>query len=193
MSWSGDWVFNIPSIIEEPSSGVEYAVHHIDWTAVNGLPDWVDEAEFILGELGEGSQHCIQAAGTPTAPSMYDISAVGEVFISIFGQPFSIGIQTYTAILEVVGNPNPIPGCMYSLASNYLVYATMDNGSCDYPGCMDPLAGNYNPYANSDDGSCGEECDPNADSSCTSDNNGDGVVNVSDLLILLGEFGGGCE
>jgi hypothetical protein len=58
---------------------------------------------------------------------------------------------------------------------------------------MDPLAGNYNPYANSDDGSCGEECDPNADSSCTSDNNGDGVVNVSDLLILLGEFGGNCE
>ena len=193
VAWEGEWVFNIPSIIEEPSSGVEYAVHHIDWTAVNGLPDWVDEAEFILGELGEGSQYCIQAAGTPTAPSMYDISAVGEVFISIFGQPFSIGIQTYTAVLEVVGNPNPILGCTYPLASNYMSFATTDDSSCIFPGCTDPEAGNYSAIANSDDGSCGEECDPNANSSCTSDNNGDGVVNVSDLLILLSEFGTTCE
>ena len=193
VAWEGEWVFNIPSMIEEPSSGVEYAVHHIDWTAVNGLPDWVDEAEFVLGELGGASQHCIQAVGTPTAPSTHDISAVGEVFISIFGQPFSVGTQTYTAVLEVVGNPNPIPGCTYPLASNYMSFATTDDGSCIFPGCTDPEAGNYSPIANSDDGSCGEGCDPNADSSCTSDNNGDGVVNVSDLLILLGEFGGDCE
>jgi hypothetical protein len=193
VSWEGEWVFNIPSMIEEPSSGVEYAVHHIDWTAVNGLPDWVDEAEFILGELGGASQHCIQAVGTPTAPSMYDISAVGEVFISIFGQPFSIGIQTYTAILEVVGNPNPIPGCMYSNAVNYTSYSTEDDGSCLFAGCTDPDSADFNPIATIDDGSCGEGCDPDANTTCTSDNNGDGVVNVSDLLILLGEFGGNCE
>ena len=193
VAWEGEWVFNIPSMIEEPSSGVEYAVHHIDWTAVNGLPDWVDEAEFILGELGGASQHCIQAVGTPTAPSTHDISAVGEVFISIFGQPFSIGIQTYTAILEVVGNPNPIPGCMYSNAVNYTSYSTEDDGSCLFAGCTDPDSADFNPIATIDDGSCGEGCDPDANTTCTSDNNGDGVVNVSDLLILLGEFGGDCE
>ena len=90
-------------------------------------------------------------------------------------------------------NPNPIPGCTYPLASNYLPYATSDNGSCVFFGCTDPDAADFNPFANIDDGSCGDGCDPLTGSNCASDSNGDGQVNVTDLLILLGEFGGICE
>jgi len=81
-------------------------------------------------------------------------------------------------------------GCTYSNAMNYLPEAMQDDGSCVFPGCMDPTALNYSTHFNSADGSC---LYGNDDSSCTSDNNGDGVVNVSDLLILLAEFGLDCE
>ena len=84
-------------------------------------------------------------------------------------------------------------GCMYPLALNYLPNATIDNGSCLFPGCTDSDAGNYSPIANVDDGSCGEGCDPTDDAGCSTDANNDGVVNVTDLLLLLGEFGLECE
>ena len=139
------------------------------------------------------SQHCIAASGTPATPGLHEITASGEVFISIFGQPFSIGEQSFSATLEVMANPNPIPGCTYPLASNYLSYATLDDGGCEYWGCTDIDAADFNPFANIDDGSCGDGCDPLTGSNCASDSNGDGQVNVTDLLILLGEFGGICE
>ena len=55
------------------------------------------------------------------------------------------------------------------------------------------LVAQDNPFANVDDGSCGEACDPAGDSTCQADNDGDGIVSVADLLILLGEFGSACE
>jgi hypothetical protein len=82
---------------------------------------------------------------------------------------------------------------MYPLASNYLPYATSENGSCLFSGCTDSEAGNFNPFANIDDGSCGEGCDVADDGGCSTDANNDGVVNVTDLLTLLGEFGNECE
>ncbi len=191
VGWEGEWVFNVPATVLEPQSSVSYGVHHVAWDAVDGLPDWVNSSEFTLGDLGASSQHCIAASGIPSAPGIHEITASGEVFISIFGQEFSIGEQTYSAWLEVTENPNPIAGCMYSLATNYLAYATVDDGSCTFHGCMDSEAGNFNPFANVDDGSCNDDCESAAN--CASDNNGDGVVNVSDLLILLGEFGLNCQ
>lgn len=192
--WEGEWVFNVPATIVDPGSGVSYGVHHVDWLAMEGMPEWATATSFDTGEaMGASTQHCISAFGTPTAPGMYSITATGEVFISIFGQPFSIGEQSFSATLEVMANPNPIPGCTYPLANNYLSYATFDDGGCEYWGCTDYEAANFNPFANVDDGSCGEACDPANDSSCQADNDGDGVVAVSDLLILLGEFGSTCE
>jgi hypothetical protein len=193
VSWSGDWVFNIPGMVIEPQSGVEYGVHHVDWDSVNGLPNWIDNAEFTTGYLDASSQHCIAASGVPSESGIHELTASGEVFISIFGSEFSIGQQTYSAWLEVLENPNPIPGCMYPLASNYLPYATSDNGSCVFFGCTDPDAADFNPFANIDDGSCGEGCDPTDDAGCSTDANNDGAVNVTDLLLLLGEFGLECE
>ena len=192
--WEGEWVFNVPGTIVEPGSGVPYGVHHVDWVNMEGVPVWATAMSFDEGEVIEAStQHCIPAFGTPAAPGIHEVMAIGEVFISIFGQPFSIGEQSFSATLEVMANPNPIPGCTYPLADNYLSYATLDDGGCEYWGCTDADASNFNPFANVDDGSCGEACDPAGDSTCQADNDGDGIVSVSDLLILLGEFGSACE
>ena len=192
--WEGEWVFNVPATMIEPGSGVSYGVHHVDWLGMEGMPDWATATSFGAGEaMGASTQHCIAAFGTPTLPGMHAITATGEVFISIFGQPFSIGEQSFSATLEVMANPNPIPGCTYPHANNYLSYATLDDGGCEYWGCTDAEAANFNPFANVDDGSCGEACDPSGDSTCQADNDGDGVITVTDLLILLGEFGAECE
>jgi hypothetical protein len=61
--------------------------------------------------------------------------------------------------------PDPIPGCMDPLATNYNANATVSDGSCVYPpdpipGCMDPLATNYNANATVSDGSCVYAPDP---------------------------------
>ena len=54
--------------------------------------------------------------------------------------------------------PVVIPGCMDSLADNYDITATTDDGSCTYTtpiyGCTDPLATNYDSTATVDDNSC---------------------------------------
>ena len=193
VDWSGEWVFNIPEMVEEPQSGVDYGVHHVEWTSIQGLPEWVESSEYELGDLPPSSQHCIVASGIPTESGLSQVTATGEVFISIFGAEFSIGEQVFTAFLNVVDNPNPIPGCMYATAMNYLSYADYDDGSCLFAGCTDESAGNYSPLATIDDGSCGEPCSTSGESSCATDVNYDGAVNVSDLLLLLSDFGANCE
>ena len=193
VAWDGEWVLHIASEMAEPTTDVVYPVHHFDWTGVNGLPDWAEDVSYALGDVGPNEQQCISASGIPTMPGLYEIQVTGELFISIFGQPFSIGEQSYPVWLDIAENPNPIAGCTYPLATNHLVYATLDDGSCLFPGCTDPEAGNYSPVANIDDGSCGEGCTTEPAAECSTDNNGDGVVNVTDLLALLGEFGNECE
>ena len=193
IEWNGEWVFNIPEMVEEPQSGVDYGVHHVDWISFEGLPNWIEESDFVLGELSQSSQHCITATGIPTEPGVIEVIAIGEVFISLFGEEFSIGEHSFSAILEITDNPNLIPGCMYETALNYLSYAEIDDGSCLFAGCTDESAGNYSPLATIDDGSCGEPCSTGGDSSCATDVNYDGAVNVSDLLLLLSEFGANCD
>jgi hypothetical protein len=74
-------------------------------------------------------------------------------------------------------------------------------------GCLDAEACNYNMDATDDDGSCvfaneGYDCDgncildengdgvPDCDTdSCAEDLNGNGTIEVSDVLLLLGDFG----
>ena len=76
-------------------------------------------------------------------------------------------------------------GCTDANACNYDATATIDNGSCILPdGCTDATACNYDATAACDDGSCEfTSC------TCYADLNGDLDRNVTDLLILLAEFG----
>ncbi len=193
VEWAGEWVLHVAGSVVEPASGVTYPIHHFEWNAMDGMPDWVSESDFELGDVGPNEQRCISASGVPTAPGLHNLTLSGEMFVSIFGQPFSTGDYTFEVDLDVLANPNPIAGCTYPLASNYLSYATLDDGGCLFPGCTDPEAGNFSPIANVDDGSCGDGCATEPAAGCSTDNNGDGVVNVSDLLALLGEFGNECE
>ena len=193
IAWSGEWVLNIGAEMEEPSTGVVYPLHHFEWTDLSGIPEWAEEVTFELGSVGPNEQRCISASGISALPGMHEIQVTGELFISLFGQPFSVGFQSYSAWLEVLENPNPIPGCTYVNAVNYLAYANIDDGTCSYPGCMDSTAGNYNPYVTRRRWQfVGDMCNDD-ESSCTTDVNSDGFVNVSDLLILLSEFGISCE
>lgn len=111
----------------------------------------------------------------------------------------------------------PVPGCMDVLAYNFDPAANVDDGSCVYGiagcmeqfacnydpqaayndcslcdfaschGCTEPCAVNYDPEATIDDGSC-QPC-----AGCTGDLNFDSVVNISDLLLFIAEFGTFCD
>jgi hypothetical protein len=76
-------------------------------------------------------------------------------------------------------------GCTNVTACNYNPAALCDDGSCQLPdGCTDNGACNYDPAANCDDGSC-----EFISCLCAEDLNGDGTVDVQDLLIFLSDFG----
>ena len=64
------------------------------------------------------------------------------------------------------------------------------NGICDaedVPGCTYPEASNYQPDATMDNGTCMLEA-----TTCAEDVNGDGLVGVSDILVVLSTFGQTC-
>jgi hypothetical protein len=108
-------------------------------------------------------------------------------------------------------------GCTVAGACNFNPAATCNLGLCTFPGCMDPeactylptagcslpqactygclgctypTALNYNADATTDDGSCLFD---GTEQGCSTDVNGDGIVNVGDLLLLLGDFGVLCS
>lgn len=193
VEWSGEWVLNTSATVVDPGSGIEYPVHHVQWNSPKFSTDWMEGLELGSTVTDPSAQLCLTGSGLPPAPGLEQVTIEGEVFISIFGNPFSIGTQTFTSTVEVLANPNPILGCTYPTASNYFVAANADNGSCIFLGCTDPTAVNYTPLANEDDGTCLPECTEGPTSNCSSDSNGDGTVNVSDLLALLSEFGFECE
>ena len=94
-------------------------------------------------------------------------------------------------------------GCTYPDACNYDDGAAFEDGSCLFPpehcplppgtpggGCTYANAENYDDTATWDDGSCTY---PPCESGCEEDINNDGIVTVSDVLLLLGNFGLVCE
>ena len=134
----------------------------------------------------------LNVSGYPFETGTYVIEVIGDMSISIFGAPFPIGPYTATLTLNVLPNPNPINGCTYPGASNFNVVANQDDFSCIFPGCMDESALNFHPMFNEDNGSCIYSDDLSGGASCPSDLNGDGLIAIGDLLMLLGEFGIPC-
>lgn len=84
------------------------------------------------------------------------------------------------------------PGCIDPTACNYDINAVCDDGNCNFDcyGCTYNDAENYDATATQDDGSCIFDC--TGVSGCQADIDGNGVVNVSDLLLFLGAFGTEC-
>ncbi len=85
---------------------------------------------------------------------------------------------------------NSCAGCDDPNACNFDPNVTLYDGSCEYSsceGCMDATACNYQPWATIDSGECTYgEC-----GGCPGDLNGDNLISIADVLVLLGDFG--CE
>jgi hypothetical protein len=95
--------------------------------------------------------------------------AIADV-IAGAGEVYKFYIQDY-----------PSPPTSWSYGSNFTV---LDNCNDIIYGCTDSIACNYDPTASEDDGSCDF-----ASCGCPEDVNGDGVLSVPDILVLLADFG----
>lgn len=137
----------------------------------------------------------------------YPVDVFGVSYVNCLGECFADEDN------DGVCDQDEVEGCTYSNACNYTGLATEEDGSCtfaapgrdcdggcifdfngdgvcDVPGtggCTYPEAYNYQPDAPYDDGSCEFPEDE-----CRFDSNGDGGVNISDLLDLLVAFGTDC-
>ncbi|MDE0979192.1 MAG: endonuclease [Flavobacteriales bacterium] len=106
-----------------------------------------------------------------------------------------VGAHAADAVCDPSSNEtDDVLGCYYTAACNFNEAATQDDGSCEFEscvllGCTYLYALNYSEEANDDDGTC---IFGNTEGECASDINMDGTVSVSDLLLLLTEFGQGC-
>ena len=187
--WEGEWVMNVPTMVQDPVAGTNYVVEYFEWVDIVGMPPGLT-AEWPEGAISAESQSCFTAAGIPEEPGEYTFQVIGDVVISIFGQPITLGTLVFDAVIVVDENENEIFGCTYPTAINYTPYANDDDGTCLFAGCTDEEALNFSPLATIGDQSCIYEVD--SESGCASDTNNDGIVSVADLLILLGEFGTTC-
>jgi len=86
-----------------------------------------------------------------------------------------------------IGTPTPVEGCTSGSACNYNPAANLNDGSCIFVGdpCNDGDPGTINDYL-SDCDTCTGEVD---EDDCPADLDGDGIVAVGDVLLLLGQFG----
>ena len=82
---------------------------------------------------------------------------------------------------KVTVEENIIYGCTDLEASNYNPEATVDTGICVFAGCTDTEAYNFDRLATVDNGACNYSVCP--------DFNGDGEVQISDLMDFLIQWG----
>ena len=140
--------------------------------------------------LSGGEQVCLGYAGIPTLVGTYAVEVSGNLTVDLFGSPVETGLFGVQATIDILPNPNPVFGCTYSNAANFLPFANEDDGSCQFLGCTSETATNYQSLATVDDGSCEYEA---CSSACPSDVDGDGSVGTGDLLSMLASFGLVCE
>ena len=177
--------------VTEPASGQAFSVLTFVPSGISGLPAGLFLAN-DLNALGPNEQQCLELIGVPSGPGVYEVEVTGELTISLFGAPYSIGDYTFAQTLIVLPSSGGTPGCAYPFATNYNPSATVDDGSCYIAACTDEEACNYTPFATLDDGSCSYDCEVVAPGPCGFDSNGDGVIGSGDLLDFLTAFGASC-
>ena len=179
----------MPELVVEPASGTSFAVEEWSNLTMSNMPSGL-QLENMPSLMTGGEQVCVSYSGIPSEVGLYPVSVSGELTISLFGNPYVVGLYEVFGTIEVLPNPNPIAGCTYGNAANYLMYANVDDGSCVFAGCTEVDADNYQPLATVDDGTC---VFGGCEALCPADINGDGSVNTNDLLGLLSYFGLPCE
>ena len=145
----------------------------------------------VVGDI-EGSYTLIR---TFTATDECDNSAVGIQTItvnedgnSICGESGCTDLCACNYNAEAVNDDGSCSydgcnGCTYSTAINYDSSASLEDGTCLFEGCIDSEFSNYNPFAND------QGLDICSDSIGNADFNGDGIVQLQDLLELIIAFG----
>ena len=169
--------------------------------------DNYDATANVDGECSYPMEGCTDAAAVN-----YDATALVDDGTCLFLGCMDPEADNYDPTANVAGFcAYPTEGCTDATAANYDENALIDDGSCLYPGCTDetalnydpsanfdsgcilplegctdPQAENYNPLANTNDGSC-EYTPP-----CPGDLNGDGTININDLLDFFQIYGSDC-
>jgi hypothetical protein len=157
--------------------------------------DWVTSDPNWLG--GDGSWTLADSVILPNLNQLspFNSSGSGVPYHEVItltleaGDVLSLGISTqdgyggsgtvaFAGFLYPVScnEPPAIPGCTYAEACNFSPEATTDDGTCIF---AEPLF----------------DCngDPLTASTCDEDVDGDGMVGVNDLLLLLAQFGDACS
>ena len=166
-----------------------------------------DASANVEGECSYPMEGCTDATAIN-----YDATALQDNGTCLFLGCMDPEAENYDASANVSGFCSyPLEGCTDASAANYSDTAVIDDGSCLFPGCTDPTAlnydptanfdsgcilplegctdpqaENYNPLANTNDGSC-EYTPP-----CPGDLNGDGSININDLLDFFQIYGSDC-
>lgn len=151
--------------------------------------------------------------GTPPPPALtaeiipeQNTLCVGQCinFSSNTGGNPSTFDWTFTGVLVETASGPSLENICFTESGQQTVTLTVSDGSasanatatltveqCGIPGCTYPNALNYNANASIDDQSCLFDCE--GDNDCPADFNGDGVVNTSDLIEFLANFGTTCD
>ena len=142
-----------------------------------------------LGSVNTSNRHFFIGGGP---------SPDGEALeYNFHGQLDEVGIWnrslTDTEIQGLFTSAAPIFGCTDPEACNYSTLANIDDESCHYP--LIPGDCNAGSVACADGtywNSLIQQCVPTSCPTCPGDGDGDLVIGVSDLLLLLGAFGSDC-
>jgi hypothetical protein len=190
-----DLVLGAGTTVVEPSTGSVFALLSFTPDTLWGLPqgmmlDWPSES------IGGGEFACLSLNGLPVDEGVYEVTIEGALVVSVFGNPLDAGRLAVSFQWAVISNPDPIAGCTYPSAANFLDIASEDDGSCLFPGCIDAEALNYSPHFNADSGGClypGDFGGTGDNIFCRADFDDSGLVGAADLLIFLGTFEYPCE
>ena len=150
------------------------------------------------------------AAGNSTATNYFGaVHPVSSGLVHFFnGKMDDFGLWnralTEEEILALYNSEPPVLGCTDSTACNFNVEATIDEG-CIPSGCMDLEACNYNALAECEGEACDYNCCPGpgccgegmhwdweleqCQNTLPGDTNGDGCVQLNDLLDVLSAYG----
>ena len=97
---------------------------------------------------------------------MYNVVVEGDLSVFFGTNEQDFGSFQYNWVIEVTQGTEPILGCTYPDASNFVSYADDDDGSCLFGLVFNP---------------------------CPADFDDNGEVGTSDLLDFLAYFGEACE